>query len=281
MDESGIHDDARVCVVAGYVGPIEEWAGFRQDWNGTLDKYKVKRECGFHARLFFRRHLSGKPQHEHYRHLSAEDAENFLGALVGAITGSNLRLIGSAVDVPLFRSLTEDERRYLTGGLHNGRKWTRQGAPTKPYYLPFSHGVIRAGSRTPKSQKVRIVMSRQAQYEMNALELYDLMLAHRKPRLKVGNRLARKMQFSGPVEVVELQAADLICWALHNAATQGLVSGKRISPTPLLRKLLVNLKDKRDLQFFNFEGIMLVLQVLAPHLDSSFPTLDQLTLQPV
>jgi len=48
LDESGIHDGAAVCVIAGYFGGPGQWHKFERLWRKSLDRAGVPLEK-FHA----------------------------------------------------------------------------------------------------------------------------------------------------------------------------------------------------------------------------------------
>ena len=171
MDEAGIQGDAPFCTIAGYIAQVAEWDLFERDWRFILDQYMVNvplEHRYFHALEFYGSDWK-------YRHWSSSKRASFETALFESIRDRGMALFMSCVDSRVFHSLTEDERRYLTGGQHNGMKWKKHGAPTKPYFLPFQFCMIQSASFVRNGDKVFPVMSRQEQYKMKALELYGLM----------------------------------------------------------------------------------------------------------
>src|SRR6185437_8468888 len=49
MDESGIHDGAHVCVIAGYYGGKNQWRSFEQRWRKILKDTNTPALKEFHA----------------------------------------------------------------------------------------------------------------------------------------------------------------------------------------------------------------------------------------
>ncbi len=187
-------------------------------------------------------------------------------------------LFCSSVDVQVFRSLTEDERRWLTGGVHNGIKWKAHGAPSKVYFLPLQFCVIQAASFARDGDKLSPVMSRQDQYKMKALELYELMLSS-DPVMQCRHKLVDDMVFSDPKKTPALQAADLAAYwfAQFNSwrAKTGEVLSDGFPDRVQLMKFFRNLRRLDDLKLFNFQSLMLVLQSCNRYIKTSFPTFDQ------
>ncbi len=57
LDESGIHDGAKVCAIAGYFGHDDSWGKFEREWTSVLKKFRVSE---YHARRFWARDSEGK-----------------------------------------------------------------------------------------------------------------------------------------------------------------------------------------------------------------------------
>lgn len=58
LDESGIHKEASVCVIAGYFAGRGKWKRFEDDWRQLLADFNVPMER-FHAKNFFRNAKDG------------------------------------------------------------------------------------------------------------------------------------------------------------------------------------------------------------------------------
>jgi hypothetical protein len=52
FDESGIHEQAKVCVVAGFYGEQQSWRDFENRWNTVIADYPELSGEGFHAKRF-------------------------------------------------------------------------------------------------------------------------------------------------------------------------------------------------------------------------------------
>jgi hypothetical protein len=53
MDESGIHDGAHVCVIAGYYGGESQWRRFEPRWQKIIEDADTPALKEFHARDFW------------------------------------------------------------------------------------------------------------------------------------------------------------------------------------------------------------------------------------
>lgn len=275
MDETGIQSHDHYCTIAGYAARSEVWDKFEYRWQWLLREYmrEVPEEKRyFHALEFYG---NDKP----YSDWTRGKKRSFIEALFGSIREFDLALFASTVDVNVFSSLTEDERRYLTGGIHNGMKWKTQGAPSKQYFLPFHHCIIQSAELVPNDALMFPIMSRQDQYKMKALESYEAML-NSYPVLQCRKKLADDMVFSDMRKVGALQAADLATyWFGQLMKYRAKTGDRRYEGFPNMvemRMLLPSARKGDDLKLFNFEGIMLLLQGANRHIKTSFPTLDQM-----
>lgn len=275
MDETGIQRRDRFCTVGGYIMPASDWDDFDHDWRFVLGQYM--RDVPEEKRYFHALELYGSDKK--YANWKRSKRHSFIEALFGVIHKFDPALFSSTVDSEIFFSMTEDERRYLTGGLHNGMKWKAHGAPNKPYFLPFAHCIVQGASLAPDDGVVFPVMSRQDQYEMHALELYDQML-NSDPPMQCRKKLAEDMLFSDPKKVPGLQAADLAAYWFGKSMTYVVKTGDRLHrnyPNMVeMAMLLKNARDSDDLKLFNFQGLMLVLYGANRYIKTSFPTRDQL-----
>jgi uncharacterized protein DUF3800 len=270
LDETGIVTNDPYCVIAGYVGNVEEWAKVESKWKFVLEEFKVPY---FHALEFYK-----DDKKNFYKGWKESKRSAFINFLFDCLRDHQVWLLSSAVDVQTFLSLTEDERRYMTGGIHNGLKWVAMGAPTKSYFVPFHEIILQAASHVPDTDKVWMVMSRQDQYENKALEIYDMMLAS-DPPLRCRSRLGDDMVFSDPKLVCQLQAADLAAWwsgkAMRYRAKVRTDDLKEFKNRVELKRVLERMRSWDDLKLFNLQGLILLLQGTPRYLTSSFPTLDQ------
>jgi hypothetical protein len=218
-DESGIHNTAKVCILAGYIGSVRQWEQFDRNWSETLDKYDV---ADFHSRDFFAydkkakragsyRMRSDPSQKCSYYNWPDDKYANLLHELVNVIHNTNIVPLGAAVDVPAFFALTYGERKFLTGGLFDGKKWLNSGAPSKPYFNLFEHCLVDAALKTKSKKQVAFIFDKQKEYESRAITAF-------KEVMHTADLDIRKKLFGAVylprIEAPGLQAADLYthCW---------------------------------------------------------------------
>src|SRR6476659_10008779 len=208
-DESGSHNGARFCVIAGYVGRIDAWKGFERDWREVLDKYQIR---WFHAKEFL---PSGRREFRPVLGWSDDKKRRILDELINVINARPVCLVASAVDTELFWRLTLDERRQFTGGRYDNRRrtWVEQGKPNAPYFLAFHHCIKVAGGLVPEGETLLPVFAEHPDYKIKAYELYPAI--RNDPRLPYSGRLAEELAISSPRTVAMLQAADLAAYGFY------------------------------------------------------------------
>jgi hypothetical protein len=246
-DDSGTHAGADRCVCAGYLAHAEEWKMFEVQWRKILDRVDVD---AFHSEEFYRR----GPK---YRAWSEKHRENFISDLFRVISGRDLSLFGTAIDVPLFLSLSEHERRYLTDGVYNSRKkkWVRSGSPNRPFYMPFNSCINILGHAVPEGKVLSMTISCQGDYEPWMREIYRRVRSTE--GLPFRQKLAEDISFRSYKSVMALQAADLAAYHFYQYS---LLRDSRAPGSPHFQRLVERLQDKRHLRLFNRHGLELVLE---------------------
>ena len=273
--EAGIRREDPYCTIAGYVASEEEWDWFEHDWRHVL--WAFMRDIPEDERFFHALEFYGDGYK--FKNWKTGKRDSFITSLFDVVNGYNLFLFSSTVESRLFFRLTTDERRYLTGGFHDGTKWRKPtGSPNTPYYIPFHNCIIQSAQFVPIGEKVFPIMSRQDQYQTHALELYDRVL-NSYPRIQCRSLLGDDMVFSDPKRVPALQAADLAAyWLGQMMKYRAKHSNQRWEEYPHVeetRRVVANLRALSDMKLFNCEGLMLVLQGCNRYIKTSFPTLDQ------
>lgn len=210
FDESGIHNQAQFCVVAGYVGSARHWKRFEELWGPY-----AKKEA-FHAKRFFQR----DPQDNRvspYNEWNDAKAEAYYKQLLDAIASVNIYPVGGIVDVAEFWKYTEVERAHLTGSdRRNGRK-TISGAPTKPYYLAFQEALASSLHRLTRNDlKIHFTFDQQNEFAPLALEMFNYF---KQPEYQYAPNMG-DIIYSPRTEAIGLQAADLLCYCWFKRITE-------------------------------------------------------------
>ena len=234
-DESGIHDDALKCVVAGWVAAAPEWQLFEDKWARASDS------IDFHAKEFFGRDDSGRRLGP-YASWTDDRALRYMNGLIEALSLPVLRPTGAVVHVDAFRALTLDERRWLTGGAkrRGAHKWHNQGSPNRPYYLGFMDCLEGATNYVQHPHtKVNFFFDQQSVLAPHALRFYQLARAHLRDPMtpKMGD-----IAFKGKAGIGALQAADLLAHVLYRMEA----TGARRQPEFVAAGRAVNVAIQRD-----------------------------------
>ena len=253
FDESGITHTSEVTVIAGFLGGPVALNRIGKAWNKVLNRYGVK--VPFHAIEFYAPPEKIKLSTTNpYRGWSTTKRRNFINDLLRVLRTYNAPLIVNLVDAVAFRSRSEDERKWMTGGIPNvmnPQKW-RLGSANSPYHFALRVVVECCAARTGNEDKVHIVMSEQNQYEGYALELYKAILATKS--LDFIDRLDESMTFGSHNRFPQLQAADLACYHFYQFGLE-----RRVNPqaeaSRTLKQLLGLVENRSDLKFGDAESI--------------------------
>jgi uncharacterized protein DUF3800 len=121
LDESGVHDNAPVCVIAGYFGEKCDWKHFKRQWLSVFAGAGIP--LGeFHAKEWIK--------NRKYRTL--------LDNLARTISSNHkIYPVSIGVVVKDFNAYSLEDRKFLTGARVTDGKLVTSGAPSKPYFMPF------------------------------------------------------------------------------------------------------------------------------------------------
>lgn len=215
LDESGIHGDAKVCVIAGFLGSSARWDEVEKQLRQRVGQDAV--EPGLHCRRFFARDAKGDRVSE-YRGWSDDRANNLFYGTLDVIRSVDIHPVGSIIDVGAFYEYSLGIRRLLTGGTRtNGgkHKLILSGSPDQPYYLPFQSVVIQCLRMVKRPDwKVHFVFDQQNKLSGFALLLYNSM------RGVIGTLSKRmgNLVFENRSDALPLQMADLIAYCTYQDA---------------------------------------------------------------
>src|SRR6185437_14748676 len=133
---------------------------------------------------------------------------------------NQLAFVGAAVNRKDFFALPLEMRRWLTGGvMSRPGKWRVQGAPTKPYYLPFQQCVLDIVKFSPTDQgRIHFVFDQQVDYEHTGRRIF-LQMQKQFPNVK---RKAGDIVYTSRKRARPLQVADFIAYESHRLLTKRL-----------------------------------------------------------
>jgi len=192
FDESGVHADSSMFVLAGYVAPEKEWNRFIPKWRAVLNRYGIS---VFHASQC----NSNKGEFEKFAD-RREERNQFVEEL--------LNLIGERPRILAFHSavaVREFSREML---VRISPKTTGH-----PYYVAMKSLMCQIALAMnqrgyPKDKRVALVFDRHSQLSAYAVELFNRSLdeqwTHKYRFATIG--------FSSKEQVIPLQAADAFAY---------------------------------------------------------------------
>jgi len=245
LDESGIHDDAPVCVIAGYFGGQGQWRRFNTLWQKVLDDADTPLE-EFHAKDF----------------VKTSRRRTTLEALAGAIGASRkIHPVIVGVVVSDFRSFSEDQRRFLTGAQIRNREFVSTGSPDRPYFLPFIHCVERLAGYASAGGKVHFFCGLDRPFARYATALFE---TFKSDPLAPSRKSLGKLLFPKARETPQLQAADLLAHLTYLDMQQRMRGGGWDRPPGgLLSKCIRNDRAPNDdFVYFNKHSMELTFKEL-------------------
>ena len=248
LDESGVHDDARVCVIAGFFGGSGKWKKFANDWRALLKRFDVPL-AEFHAKDIF-----PKPRGFFHPTNWNGDHEAFRSAVAQTIAGhTKIHPVSAGIIVPDFKSFSQEERRFMTGATSKNGRLVSSGCPGKPYFVPFQHVVRTICGYAPVGGKAHFHFGLARPFAEYAAALARQI---KTDDLQGGlwgwkDRLGR-VESPLASQTPQLQAADFLAnLTYHHMLDAGADLGI-VFPSPLLQTCLENRLSQEDF-FFSSE----------------------------
>jgi hypothetical protein len=240
LDESGIHDGASVCVIAGFFGGRSQWKKFEALWRKTLAAFNVPLE-EFHAKDVIKRN-------GFFRGWSDDLHSTFLGKLSTAITTFKIHPVSVGVVVADFNECSLPQRRFLTGARLVKGKLVMSGAPNKPYFCPFQECVFKVLEYTPVGGKAHFFFGLDRTfYEYAAAFMKGLQTdGYTEQHARIG-----PSAYPLAKETPELQAADFFAYLTYVDMMERLSKNTwKQRPPDLLGSLLMQARSNDDFQYY-------------------------------
>ena len=246
LDESGIHDGARVCVVAGYWGGRGQWKKLNSAWSEVLDDFEVPY---FHSKEFWK---DLRDEKSPYYKWTENDNREFLQALANAILNQRIYPVASAIKVSDFFAYNENQRKFLTGGALQNGKFVTTGCPNKPYFMPFFLCVDSIAGYAPQGGLAHFFCGLDRKFGGYAAELLRQSKEHpeTRHREKMGD-----LHLPEASKTPHLQAADLLAYLSYQYGL-ARVENENARPGELLHTCLSQIKDwQEDNAWINNESL--------------------------
>jgi hypothetical protein len=258
LDESGIHDGAAVCVIAGFYGGRGQWRNFEKLWRKALSDFDVPLEK-FHTKDVVRRQgfFTGWPQDRHSK---------LLWKLSSAITTFKIHPVSVGIVVADFNACSHVQRRFLTGSRLKDGRLIMSGAPSKPYFCPFQECIMKILEYTPVGGKTHFFFGLDRSfYEYATSFMKGLQESGYTPEhSRIGTST-----YPLAKETPELQAADFFAYLTYSDMLDRLNNNKwKTRPPDLLGSLLMRARSDTDFQYYEksaMDGIFERTNVLAPN----------------
>jgi len=254
LDESGIHDGAKVCVIAGYFSGHGRWKKFESEWKKLLAKFQVPMEK-FRAKNLVPNKGGFFASWTKSKHVQ------FINAVAETIADQErIRPISSGLIVDDFYSFPENVRRYFTGAeVKQGKGLTTSGCPNKPYFVPFQQCVAKVAEYAPDGGKAHFFFGLDTSFAGYAGDLFK--------RIKESNvRWPWKdkmgdVSFPMAKEIPQLQAADFLVHLVYQHMVTGHGPIENRPPSPLLKLCIKNKRTNADFFFVTRSNMEQTLQV--------------------
>jgi hypothetical protein len=268
MDESGIHDGAHVCVVAGYWGSMKKQSRFESRWKEIIKGANEPSLKEFHSTDFW---YSDGRRKGVFAKWSDAKADQFISDLANCVVESRIFPTAATLVTAEWEKLNKNERMLLTGGYYDiaSEKWKHEGAPNKRYFLPFQFAVVHPAIHCSPGLNVHYVFDLNKQFKQHALDLFALL--KKDPNMQCRHRIG-SLDFDVGEEAVGLQAADLFAYQNYQSSKLRIARGKPFKQSELpalLRTLATNARSDNDFPFFDQEGLNVALQKMPTHLRSA------------
>jgi hypothetical protein len=263
MDESGIHDTAKICTVAGFYGTHAAWRKFEREWRDVLKKYDLENH-GFHAKEFWGR-ANGRrvPPYDSW---DDAKADKYIDLLIQVVMRNRIFPFGHGVVVAHWNAFSLEDRKAMTGASFKNGRFTGSGSPRKSYYLPFLFCVLDSLRNSGTNDKVHFFAGLDQNFSKYATALYKEVSAS--PFL-TRKELFGTLAFPLSKDTPPLQAADLLVYQLyrHNVAR---FRGATEKPE-ILKRLLRNRLSQQRFGLFDTKELKAFMAMFMERVRKSGP----------
>jgi Protein of unknown function (DUF3800) len=236
IDESGIHGDATVCVVAGYFGRRNHWNHFESAWRKVLHHFDFAL-ADFHAKDQIK-----QPKYH-----------PMLMELARTVSKYQIYPVSMVLAVDDFKSFPHDLKRWLTGGSFRNGKLVSSGAPSKPYFVPFQLLIQRVTDYAKAGSKAHFFCGLDKQFSEYARALFAKIKIEPSRPYSAWESKPRLGDIAFPMasETPELQAADMFAHLTYLHMLERMKQKKTLKdvslkPGGMLALCLKNSRSKWD-----------------------------------
>jgi hypothetical protein len=234
LDESGIHDGAAICVIAGYFGGRGQFGKLDQAWKRVLEDFNFP-VADLHATDLIKSH----------RHAP------MLKVLAETIARqSKIHPVSFGIVVEDFQSFPLKQRQFMTGATLKNGKLVTSGSPNKPYFVPFQFCIKKVAQYAPVGGKADFFFGLDRPFAKYATSLFDEIKKNApfwnwESKDRLGGR-----EFPLASETAGLQAADLLAHLTYKHMLERYAANDwDVQPTGILLDCLTNSRAIDDHEF--------------------------------
>ena len=252
LDESGIHEGAKVCMISGFFANRREWDKLKKKWTQRLDSFGVPLHK-FHAKDLV--NCGG-----FFHGWSKEKSIKLQFALAETIAQYKIHPVSQGVIVDDFFNFSLNKRRFLTGAtlVVPGGKLKGSGSPNKPYFAPYQNVIKRVLGYAPPTGRANFYFGLGRPFSGYAEALYGELKGN--PLHPFRERFG-KILFPMAKETPALQAADFHCYLSYSYLLEKSQSASgQLQPSDVIKILLTNIKDRSDACFQDGQQLSETLQ---------------------
>ncbi len=256
LDESGIHQGAAYCTIAGYFGQQAAMRRLEREWKNVLKRYQFDM-ADFHAK-----DLVKSPKHG-----------QMIKDLSRAIASCrSIYPVNFGIVVEDFNSFNLEQKKFFTGATFRRGKLVTTGCPSKPYFVPFQMCCGRITQHTPSDARAHFFFGLDRNFYEYAAALFKQAKISDSPSdFLVKARLGDAV-FPLAKETPQLQAADLL---VHLSYIHMLENIERtdwpVAPTGNLRLCMKNQQHINDAGFQTKEHLINTLEKLKARNGGTLP----------
>jgi Protein of unknown function (DUF3800) len=193
FDESGIHGESKILVMACYLAPAKEWDRFIPKWQAVLNKYGVN--------IFHATHCNGYKGEFRKFKTNPDERNEFVSDLL-ILLSSRPRIVPFSVGV-VFKDYDELLRPSM------------EPDPEHPYHIAMKSLLSMIGvysqeiGRFPAAEKIACFFERQTEFSSKALYLFNRGVIDK--QWKSAQRLG-SITYGSASDYIPLQAADALAY---------------------------------------------------------------------
>lgn len=241
LDESGVHQGASVCSIAGYFGGPGQWKNFAEKWVNLLNKHDVPLDK-FHAKELFQKS-------EFFRKWDAAKHKRFLSGISQTILKYRLRPVSVGLVVADFLACSLPQRRFLTGARMKVDKLVSTGNPNKPYFMPFTRCIKNVLRYAEGGGKANFFFGLNHTFSGYAKTIFQDLLEHETTEFR--DRIGTD-SYPLAKETPQMQAADFFSYLVYKDLEQRVTTCRwNVEPEPLLKSLIGAARTRMDFQYFD------------------------------